>query len=116
MKYLLPILILLALSGCATKPKNETTITGTRISKSDFEDGDLIEVKPLEGETVFDMLMRLQGLDKYPKMGSFENCKELLSQLKEKGIETNVVEERKVVIKDEEGNDFSYTFNEGSCL
>lgn len=116
MKGLILIFTALILSACAANHDEKTTVTGTRVSKSDFKDGELKAVKPKEGENIFDMLMRVQGAEGMPAIGEFKDCKELLAQLAEKKVKVDSIKKLEVVAITATNKKFTYNFKTGNCL
>lgn len=116
MKGLSVLLIIFVISGCSSNNVENTTVTGERVKKSDFKKGELKELKPEKGESIFEMLVRLKGADGMPKLGEFEDCKDLLVQLKAKKIAIDSIKEREVVAITPTNNKFTYNFESGNCL
>ena len=115
MKGLGLLIILFVISGCSSN-NQKTTVTGERVKKSDFKKGELTELKPEKGESIFDMLVRMQGAENMPKVNDYEDCSGLLLLLKNKNITIESIQEKEVVAITPTNKKFTYNFKSGSCL
>ncbi|KAF7786074.1 hypothetical protein PRUB_a0525 [Pseudoalteromonas rubra] len=105
--YLLSLCFLL--TACATNKNEKVEVTGQRISK---EEAKKLNLKPVG--TIQDLInSHLAGL---PRPGDFENCQELLQQLKRKGMTIQSVKEKQVVAVTKANKLITYNFKDGSCL
>lgn len=99
----------LLLTACANNNIEKTEVTGKRISK---EEAKKLNLKP--AGTIQDLIKsQFAGL---PQPGDFENCQELLQQLKQKNISIQSVKEQEVIAVSKNNKLLTYNFKDGSCL
>jgi len=119
LRILIVVFIGIFTCSCASSSSNKSdenlVVTGTKVSKSSFKEGELKEIKRKDGESIMDMVMRMQGIGHYPKLGTYSDCSELLKMLRDKNIRILSVEPKVVIVPISGESNFKYEFENEEC-
>ena len=110
MYKILFFILAIVLTSCATKTddSDNATVTGTRISK---EEAQKLQLKP--AGTLGDILRsQLEGI---PQMEEGKTCRELVSELIDKGFEIKSVTDKEIIAISADNKSLKYSFTSGGC-